>query len=389
MEVSIEDKKYIRHAFDCMKNKAEFLCLLNYVKRIIYPKNGFEIQLRQLNYYSDHRNCSNRYSQFIIKKKSGKDRIIHSPISGLKIIQKCLNLIFQTVYEVSLVANGFVPGRSIIDNAQKHVGSNYIYNIDLKDFFPSIDQARIWGRLKAKPFNLKCERQIIGNMISSLCCTNLEVERLNSAGEWITTNKDVLPQGAPTSPVMSNIICGQLDFYLQAVAKRFNLKYSRYADDITFSSMHNVYQTDSEFLNEVKRLIESQNFTIKESKTRLQKRGFRQEVTGLVINEKVNIRTSYVKEIRLWLYLIETYGYEKAKIFFELTNNNAKASEFKKILSGKIEFIKSIISNKKIGRVLLARLKRCVPSGDNIDNILTAWELCGIDEAIRISKQIK
>src|SRR5690606_10243380 len=97
-----------------------------------------------------------RYTVFSIKKRSGAERIIHAPSKGLKVIQKCLNLVLQTVYaqHQHKAATGFVPGKSIVDNAKLHTNSLYVYNLDLKDFFPSIDQARVWGRLKFPPFNL-------------------------------------------------------------------------------------------------------------------------------------------------------------------------------------------------------------------------------------------
>lgn len=98
------------------------------------------------------------------------------------------------------------------------------------------------------------------------------------------------------------MICERLDIRLSGVAKRFGLKYSRYADDITFSSMHNVYQKDSEFLIEIARIITDQNFHIKESKTRLQKQGFRQEVTGLIVNDKPNVNKRYISQLRMWIY---------------------------------------------------------------------------------------
>lgn len=355
MEVTSENKKHIREAFNGMANKEDFLTLINYTKNLIYGKSNFQLQLRQLNYYSNPKKALNSYKRFIIKKKSGADRIINTPVPGLKSIQKCLNLIFQTVYEVSQSANGFVPGRSILNNAQKHVSSNYVYNIDIKDFFSAIDQARIWARFKLKPFNLTGERQIIGNMISSLCCTQLLVERINPSSEWISVEKNVLPQGAPTSPVISNIICGQLDFYLTALAKRFNIKYSRYADDITFSSMHNVYQENSKFILEVKRIINSQSFHINESKTRLQKQGYRQEVTGLVVNEKLNIKKKYIKEIRTSLYTWENYGYIRASQY-NLTNKIG-INNLEKILDGKLNFIKDIkgINNSTV-KPLIHRL---------------------------------
>jgi retron-type reverse transcriptase len=156
----------------------------------------------------------------------------------------------------------------------------------------------------------------IANIIGSLCCTEMEVERKNENEEWEKASRNVLPQGAPTSPVITNIVCQRLDYLLSGVAKRFGLKYSRYADDITFSSMHNVYQPKSEFLKELHRIIAEQNFHIKESKTRLQKEGYRKEVTGLLVNEKVNVQQRYIKQMRMWLYYWEKYGYERASGFF-------------------------------------------------------------------------
>lgn len=370
MEATSENKKYIRQAFNEMRNKEDFLSLINYVKKIIYSKKDFPIELRQLNYYSNPKKNKEKYKQFIIKKKSGTDRLINAPISGLKSIQKCLSLIFQTIFEVSISANGFVPGRSIIDNAQMHVGNNYVYNLDLKDFFPSIDQARIWGRLKSKPFNLIGERQIIGNMISSLCCTQLTVNRLNSSSEWISVEKNVLPQGAPTSPVMSNIICGQLDFYLTAVAKRFNLKYSRYADDITFSSMHNVYQENSDFIKEVQRIINSQGFHLNLSKTRLQKRGYRQEVTGLTVNLKVNINKKYLNEIRSWIYKWESYGYSRTNHFYNNKYKIDNSLKFEKPLKGKLNFLSMIKgSTNKVVKSLENRLEILNTIKDILNNL--------------------
>src|SRR5205085_7019565 len=118
-------------------------------------------------------------------------------------------------------------------------------------------------------------RKNLANIIASLCCTEMEVDRKNEAGEWERVKRNVLPQGAPTSPVITNIVCQRLDYLLSGVARRFGLKYSRYADDITFSSMHNIYQPESDFIVELHRIITDQNFRIKESKTRLQRDGYR------------------------------------------------------------------------------------------------------------------
>lgn len=329
----------VRSDFDKMQSREDFLDLLNYVKPMLYSDKTYPFTLSQLSWYSNPNLGGNRYTEFTIKKKSGGARSIHAPVNGLKSIQKVLSFILQCVFEPHAAAMGFAKGRSIVDNARIHQGSNYVYNIDLKDFFPSINQSRVWACMQLKPFNLKksqttesiyssddvslvtpkklTTRQDIANMIGALCCTQMTVERQDTGGEWIEVKKNVLPQGAPTSPVITNIVCQRLDFLLTAVAKRFGLKYTRYADDITFSSPHNVYQKDGEFLKELHRIIKEQGFHIKETKTRLQKTGHRQEVTGLVVNDKANVHKRYVKQLRMWLYYWETYGHQRAEQFFQ------------------------------------------------------------------------
>jgi hypothetical protein len=188
----------------------------------------------------------------------------------------------------------------------------------------------------------------LANLMACLCCTEMEVERKNQNGEWEKVKRNVLPQGAPTSPVITNIVCQRLDHLLTGVAKRFGLKYSRYADDITFSSMHNVYQAESDFLKELHRLIAEQGFHIKESKTRLQKDGYRKEVTGLLVNDKVNVQQRYIKQLRMWLYYWESYGYEKAsgffiqQYFFDKGHVKNGKPDMANVIAGKLDFLKMV-----------------------------------------------
>ncbi|OKL39975.1 reverse transcriptase domain-containing protein [Pontibacter flavimaris] len=352
MSIKEEQSQYILSSFSSMKSKEDFVGLLNYAKVIIYGDKAVPFTLKHLNYHSNPQVSKNRYTAFTIKKKSGANRTIHAPSKGLKAIQKCLNLLLQIVYaqHQHKAATGFVPGKSIVDNAKLHTNSIYVYNLDLKDFFPSIDQARVWGRLKFPPFNLneKSGRLELANMIASLCCHQLEVERLQPDGSWQKDVRNVLPQGAPTSPTLTNIICQQLDFYLSAVAKRFNLKYSRYADDITFSSQHNVYHEGGEFLNELHRIIAAQNFHVKPSKTRLQKRGYRQEVTGIVVNEHASVPKRYIKQLRMWLYYWEQYGYDRAYSYFVQQYKVDKGYTKKgkpnmaNVIKGKLDYLKMV-----------------------------------------------
>jgi hypothetical protein len=230
----------------------------------------------------------------------------------------------------------------------------------------------------------------IANIIASLCCTEMEVERKNDSGVWEKVKLNVLPQGAPTSPVITNIVCQKLDYLLTGVAKRFGLKYSRYADDITFSSMHNVYQPKSEFLNELHRIIANQNFHIKESKTRLQKEGYRKEVTGLLVNEKVNVQQRYIKQLRMWLYYWERYGYERASDFFlkqyisDKGHVKNRKPDMENIISGKLDYLKMVKGeNNEMYLRLNDRFKKQILPDNRVDKLLSIWETVGINDAMK------
>jgi hypothetical protein len=145
----------IRTAFEKMQSREDLLHLLNEVKPLIYGEKTVPFELKQLTWYANPRLSGKRYTEFKINKKSGAQRSIHSPVKGLKAIQKTIAYILHCVYEPHKAAMGFVRERSIVDNAKIHVGNRYVYNIDLKDFFPSIDQSRVWKCLQLKPIDLK------------------------------------------------------------------------------------------------------------------------------------------------------------------------------------------------------------------------------------------
>jgi retron-type reverse transcriptase len=253
------------------------------------------------------------------------------------------------------------------------------------------------------PIQKVSNRKGLSNIIASLCCTEMEVERKNDkTGEWEKSKRNVLPQGAPTSPVITNIVCQKLDFLLSGVAKRFGLKYSRYADDITFSSMHNVYQPESKFLKELNRIIAEQKFQIKESKTRLQKDGFRKEVTGLLVNEKANVQQRYIKQLRMWLYYWERYGYERAYTYF-LAQYVSEKGHVKKgkpdmssVIAGKLDFLKMVKSSENLlFTKLVNRYEALTDKEQNhkfnrlnhLNSVLIKVFDNGIDEAMKLYKK--
>jgi RNA-directed DNA polymerase len=162
-------------------------------------------------------------------------------------------------------------------------GHHYVLNLDLKDFFHTFDRNRVKMGFMYEPFNLNGDKETIGIFYWQVLCTHpFEID---------SELKTVLPQGSPTSPTLTNILCKKLDRRLNGLANRFGATYTRYADDITFSSPHNIYN-DVEFNQELKRIIEEdQKLVINPKKTRLQKSGYRQEATGLIVNDKVKCPT--------------------------------------------------------------------------------------------------
>lgn len=372
MKITPVQKSHILKYFGRMKTKADLLVLLNYAKKIIYGEHSHEFQLRQLNYYINVRDSQVRYRSFSIKKKNGGKRRIKAPVAGLKAIQKSLNLLLQTIYEPSDAVMGFIKGKGIVDNARAHLGKNYVLNIDLKDFFTTIEQGRIWGRLKLPPFNLneKNKSLEVANIISVITTQEALVSRADENGFSSFCKRNVLPQGAPTSPLISNAVCQQLDFYLTAVAKRFGLKYTRYADDLTFSSMHHVYHTDGEFMKELYRIIKKHGFSINHDKTRLQKKGFRQEVTGLIVNDKINVTSTFIKQLRVWLKNWETIGYDETTRIFMVPDETNRGyvkplkRQLEKVIEGKLNYL-MMVKGKDDATLLKLRSRFEKLSGTN------------------------
>jgi len=262
----------------------------------------------------------------------------------------------------------------------------------------------------SEPFLLNGAREPLAFLLASLCTHPFEVN-----GEI----KAVLPQGSPTSPTITNILCKKLDRRLTGLAKRFGAKYSRYADDITFSSFQNIYN-NPDFKKELERIILEDNLLkingkqvefgpqlkINPDKTRLQKSVHRQEVTGLIVNEKANVRQRYVKQIRMWLHYWEKYGYAKAEQIFTRDYVADKGHVMKgkpnldNVLDGKLEFLKMVkggedttyISlNKRFLKLTKSIEPKLISDKQNItdlNSVLDAFATKGLDQAMELFKKI-
>lgn len=306
--------------------------------------NLLEISEKQLIYYLYIIPEERRYKYFKIPKKLGGSREILAPASALKIIQQKLNQVLQSVYKVRPSVHGFIPGRSIVTNSLLHVRKRYVLNIDLKDFFPTINFGRVRGLFMAPPYNRNPE---VATILAQICCY-----------------RGSLPQGAPTSPIVSNMICSKLDSQMQKLAKVHRSTYSRYADDISISTSRPVFPKGLGYFSnetgeliigdELKTVITQNGFNINEQKNRLQHYSKRQEVTGLTVNIFPNVKRQYVREIRGMLHAWERYGYEAAESTFRTKYANKhpehkrEVISFKRVVEGKLNYLKMVKGESNI-----------------------------------------
>jgi RNA-directed DNA polymerase len=302
-----------------------------------------EVEYYQLIYHLYIVPEDQKYKTFSIPKKRGGERQILAPITPLKLIQQKLNQVLQAVYHPKQPVHGFIqafgkPSRvkNILTNAKPHVGQRYVFNIDLEDFFTTINFGRVRGMFMAKPYNLNPS---VASTLAKICCHN-----------------GFLPQGAPTSPTVSNMVCAKLDSDLVKLAKSYKCIYTRYADDITFSSYKphfplalaittDVGQIDVG--NELKGVIERNGFTINQSKTRLQTKNRRQEVTGLVVNKFPNVNRKLVREIRAMINdWCKDYATAEQRFLahFDKKKREYEPNKpiFKYVVKGKVEFLGQI-----------------------------------------------
>lgn len=271
------------------------------------------------------------YAMFKIPKRNGGEREINAPTGDLKYVQKrILKKIIEFQKSIikendikTNISHGFEIGKSIITNAKIHKNKRYVLNIDLEDFFHSFHFGRVRGFfLKNKYFHLPLE---VATVLAQLTCY-----------------KGVLPQGAPTSPIITNLICRVLDIRLLNIAKKYKLDYTRYADDLTFSTnCKNFVEGYDDFIKKIKKEIERSGFKINDKKTRLLYKNTRQIVTGLVVNKKLNVSQNYYRETRAMAQSLYFKG------GFLINGNPGKVEQ----LEGRFSFINQVhwYNNKRDG----------------------------------------
>lgn len=246
------------------------------------------------------------YKKFQIPKKAGGFRNISAPMPKLKAAQHWILENILNPLPVHKNAHGFALEKSIVSNAQPHIKKAVIINIDLKDFFPSVHYPRVKGMFRGLGYNEKI------STILSLICTESEIDEVTLDGKifYVKSGNRALPQGAPTSPAITNYLCRRLDARFTGLAKKYNFEYTRYADDLTFSCTTYDAAEFKKFLGFVKRTIKAENFTIHPDKFKVLRSNSKQEVTGIVVNDKLSVERKKIKKFRAVLHQIEKSGVE-------------------------------------------------------------------------------
>lgn len=244
------------------------------------------------------------FQHFEIAKKTGGMRLISAPMPRMKRAQYWVLDNILAKIDLPDTAHGFVPSRSIVSNARPHVGARIVINLDLKDFFPTITYPRIKGLFVCLGYSEQVAT------ILALLCSEPETDhvRLDGKDYFVSRGQRFLPQGAPTSPTISNILCRRLDRRLAGMATKLDFIYTRYADDMTYSSYGDVDSILPKLLWRTHQIVIAEGFAVNSAKTRIMRKGRRQEVTGIVVNHKVSIPRKTLKRYRALLFQIEKDG---------------------------------------------------------------------------------
>lgn len=243
------------------------------------------ITVAELRFLGFHREVArtHHYHSFTLPKKTGGERLISAPMPRLKRAQYWVLDNILAKVPAHDAAHGFLAGRSIVSNATPHAGHDVVINLDVKDFFPSIAFGRIKGVFRHLGYG-----EAMATLLALLCSENraqawqVDGEKLFVGGK---ARERVLPQGAPTSPMLTNLLCRRLDRRLLGLARQLGFVYTRYADDLTFSASGEAARDNvGRLLGRVRWILRDEGFTPHPDKERVMRKGRRQEVTGLVVN---------------------------------------------------------------------------------------------------------
>ncbi len=294
--------------------------------------NALNLPIPRLRWLAFHSEASTitHYVRFQVPKKSGGMRELSAPHRDLAAAQQWILVNILEKIPTHAAAHGFVPGRSTMSNAVPHVGRFAVINLDLKDFFPSITFPRVKGIFQNLGFS-----PAVATILGLLCteCPRRKVE-YNGRTFHVATGPRGLPQGASTSPALSNLLSRRLDARLNGLAKKLGFGYTRYADDLTFSGPTEAAAKTGYLLARVRHIVANENLVVNEAKTRVQRPNSRQTVTGIVVNKRPNIPRRTTRRLRAILHQAKKNGLE--------AQNREKRDNFVDWLGGMIAYVQMV-----------------------------------------------
>ncbi len=271
--------------------------------------NQLGISMSKLKWLTYHRGTATlcHYTQFTIPKKNGGTREISAPKPDLRKAQSWIKTNILDQIPVHELAYGFVSGKNIVDNARQHLQKAAVVKMDLKDFFPTITFRRVKGLFQSFGYSGQV------STLLALLCTEPPRKQVKFDGKYyyVAIGERQLPQGACTSPGITNLICRRLDDLLNQLASLYDFTYTRYADDLTFSCNKHGLGQIGRLIHETKNIVHFEGFYINEEKTRILRSASRQKVTGIVVNEKPNISRKELRAFRALLHNVEKNGLQE------------------------------------------------------------------------------
>ena len=298
--------------------------------------NAMELSIPRLRWLAFHTETSERphYISFNIAKKNGGVRQLAAPHKAMKAAQMwILNHVLANI-PVHDAAHGFVRGRSSLSGAQAHVNASVLVNADLEDFFPSINVFRVIGLFRSFGYSPAVAT------IFALLVTECPRTKINFQGQsmYVATGPRCLPQGACTSPAISNLIAYKLDRRFESLTKKMGWNYTRYADDLSFSCNEGGGDQVGYVMARIRHICQDEGFAVNESKTRILRPSNRQTVTGIVVNEKPNIDRQTIRKIRAILHNAKRTGLD--------AQNRNNHPDFRRWLNGMISYISMVNAEK-------------------------------------------
>jgi retron-type reverse transcriptase len=290
-------------------------------------------RLRWLAYHADAPTRPH-YVYFEVPKRTGGTRLLAAPHEDLKRAQRWILDHVLTKLPLTDAAHGFAPERSVVSNARPHVGRDVVVNCDLKDFFPTITFPRVRGIFEAIGYSPAVAT------VFALLCTEAPRSRVEIEGRayFVAVGARALPQGAPTSPALSNQVARKLDQRLRGVADKLGWAYTRYADDLTFSAPAGHRERIPWLLARVRHIAQDEGFALNPKKCRVQRAARRQEVTGVVVNAKPSLAREELRRLRAILHSARATGLS--------AQNREGRGDFEAWLRGKIAYVAMIDPDK-------------------------------------------